>query len=403
MTPDGGRFRRTRTTWLCYGLIAFVLYVESALGVAMPRLREELGVSLSVASLHFTAVSLGSLIVGLTAERIISRWGRRGVIWLGFGVMLGAATLLLVSPWVVGTILTMLLFGMAGGIVIVTTQAHLAEFYRSLSGVALGEANVAASAGSMAATLAVGAMVGAGIGWRAAVLASMVILLATGALSRRASFVEPVRRPEGARPTGRMPRVLVLGMGAVICEAGVTFGIAFWGAEFLIQRADLSDSVAATLLTVFYFCTLVTRIVGSRLMRRISSPTLITGSFAVTTVAFPLLWLGPHPVINVLGLALVGVGVANVFPALATFLSSAVPGRTDFTLSRLVLAASASIMSAPLALGALGDAIGVVHAFGMLLPLLGAGTAIGLVMVRMARREQTAESAPAADAATGAL
>ena len=68
-----------------------------------------------------------------------------------------------------------------------------------------------------------------------------------------------------------------------------------------------------------------------------------------------------------------------------------------------MLAASASIMTAPLALGALGDAIGVVNAFGMLLPLLGAGAAIGLLMVRLAGRDQPAESAPAAKAATGAL
>jgi fucose permease len=49
----------------------------------MPSLREELGLSYTVASLHFSTFAAGMIGAGLVGERIVGRWGRKATFWTG--------------------------------------------------------------------------------------------------------------------------------------------------------------------------------------------------------------------------------------------------------------------------------------------------------------------------------
>ncbi|MGZ3461384.1 MAG: hypothetical protein ACXU86_23075, partial [Archangium sp.] len=58
-------FHRDRLTWLAYALLAFYGYFLNILGPITPFLKEELGLSYTVSSLHFTAFAVGILLIGL--------------------------------------------------------------------------------------------------------------------------------------------------------------------------------------------------------------------------------------------------------------------------------------------------------------------------------------------------
>ena len=77
-------FTRDRFTWLAYLLLAFYGYFLNVIGPVTPFLKDELGLSYTVSSLHYTAFALGILLVGLGGQIVIRRIGRwNGRCWAG--------------------------------------------------------------------------------------------------------------------------------------------------------------------------------------------------------------------------------------------------------------------------------------------------------------------------------
>src|SRR5512136_1462866 len=88
-------FHRDPFTWLAYLLLAFYGYFLNGLGPITPFLKDELRLSYTVASLHFTAFAVGILLVGLVGHRPVRRMGRWRSLWAGAaGLSLGALLLI---------------------------------------------------------------------------------------------------------------------------------------------------------------------------------------------------------------------------------------------------------------------------------------------------------------------
>ena len=92
--PARHAFRRDELTWLAFGMLGFYNYLLSGLGPLMPSLREELGLSYTIASLHFSAFAVGMILAGLVGDRVVRRYGRKTVFWTGAaGLVAGAVAL----------------------------------------------------------------------------------------------------------------------------------------------------------------------------------------------------------------------------------------------------------------------------------------------------------------------
>ena len=84
-------FQRNSFTWLAYLLLAFYGYFLNILGPITPFLKDELRLSYTVSSLHFTAFAVGILLVGFGGHMVIQRIGRWRALWLAaFGISLSA-------------------------------------------------------------------------------------------------------------------------------------------------------------------------------------------------------------------------------------------------------------------------------------------------------------------------
>src|SRR3712207_6431190 len=151
MSPDKAtshpqeRFVRYPLTRATYALVGYLAYLQTVLGPLMPFLRAEQGFSYTVASLHFSAFALGAVPVGFFGDRVAGHWGRRVSLWGGGAGMAAGALLLGVSPVPPGTILGAFFMGTCGGLLVITTQAILADKYGEWRTVAITESNVAAS------------------------------------------------------------------------------------------------------------------------------------------------------------------------------------------------------------------------------------------------------------------
>ncbi|MCA9880800.1 MAG: hypothetical protein KC442_23545, partial [Thermomicrobiales bacterium] len=82
-SSSAATFVRDQRTWAAYLLLGVLAYMETVLGPVMPFLREELGISYAVASLHFSAIAVGAIIAGLLGDRVVRRVGRGGALWGG--------------------------------------------------------------------------------------------------------------------------------------------------------------------------------------------------------------------------------------------------------------------------------------------------------------------------------
>src|SRR5574338_391301 len=88
-------FHRDHFTWIAYLALAFYAYFLNILGPITPFLKEELNLTYTISSFHFTAFAVGILLVGLGGHLVIQRLGRQRSLWAGlFGMSLGSLLLI---------------------------------------------------------------------------------------------------------------------------------------------------------------------------------------------------------------------------------------------------------------------------------------------------------------------
>src|SRR5574342_613409 len=89
-------FHRDRFTWLAYLSLAIYGYFLNILGPITPFLKDELGLTYTVSSFHFTAFAVGILLIGVGGHLLIQCLGKQRSLWIGlFGMSLSALLLLI--------------------------------------------------------------------------------------------------------------------------------------------------------------------------------------------------------------------------------------------------------------------------------------------------------------------
>jgi MFS family permease len=384
------RFRRDRITWVAYGLLAFFAYLQATPGLVVAHLRTELHLDYSTAGLHVAAFALGSLCAGLAGARIERRTGRRLLLWSSAAV-LGAGALGLalgpVAPVTVGSVLVM---GFGGGLLLVTVQAVLADGHGDLRAVALAEANLAASAAYVVLIAVLTLTAAIGLGWRAALLAGLAAPLLLWATNGRLRIDAPAS-PRIAQ--GRLPGRFWIAAAMLLCTTAVEWCVTGWGASFVADAAQVSADVAVTLMAGYFGGVLVGRTVGSRLARRLPPRRLLAIALGVSAVGFGILWPSTTAVQAFLGLAVIGIGIGNLFPTALAIAVALAPGRAVLASGRAVVTSSVAVLLAPLTVGALADATSLRAAFAVV-PVLLLLAGIGLAVLTRLRARRHAGGRP---------
>ena len=118
------------------------------------------------------------------------------------------------------------------------------------------------------------------------------------------------------------------------------------------------------------------RFAGSRLTRRWSSFSLLLATLGVTIIGFPIFWLAHIPWLNILGLFVTGLGIANLYPLILSISVGLAAEQTNQASARASLAVGIALLTAPLMLGWLADRLGIQNAYGMVIILLIAASAV---------------------------
>ncbi|HEU4746819.1 MAG TPA: MFS transporter [Anaerolineales bacterium] len=364
-------FHRDRFTWLVYLSLAFYAYFLNVLGPITPFLKDELQLSYTVSSFHFTAFAIGILFVGLGGHLIVQRIGRRQALWLGLFGMSLSALLLLMAKSPILTIGASFLMGLIGSLILIIVPAALSDQHEKFKAVALSEANVIASFFSTAAPLLVGWFAQSLGQWRFAlgIMALIPIFMFLGLRNDRAPEISPVPKMS-TQSSGSLPKLFWVYWTALFLGVAVEFCMVFWSADYLEQVLEMGKASAAQAVSLFLAGMILGRIAGSRLVQRFSTRSVVSVSILMAGLGFLLFWRTETVFLGLSGLFLTGLGVANLYPLLLSLAIGAASGSTDQAGARATLASGTAILVLPLALGSFADAVGIRLAFGVVLVLL---------------------------------
>jgi fucose permease len=377
-------FHRDRFTWLAYLSLAFYGYFLNGLGPITPFLKEELQLSYTASSLHFTAFAIGILLVGIGGHLVIQRIGHRGSLWLGLFGMSLSALLLLIGKNPVVTIGASFLMGLIGSLILAIVPAALSDQHGEMKAVALSEANVIASLFATSAPLLVGWFAHSLGNWRWAlgIMACIPILMFFG-LAKNSSPVASSLTSETTSVNQSLPSLFWIYWMGIVLGVSVEFCMVFWSANYMEKVLGLSKADAAQAVSLFLGAMILGRILGSRLVQRFSARTLVTVSIVVAALGFLLFWTAENSILGLSGLFITGIGVANLYPLILSLAIGAADGNTVRAGARATLASGTAILALPLILGSFADAVGIRLAYALVLLLLLSLFLIGKIASRI--------------------
>jgi MFS family permease len=375
---------RDAPTLLCYGALAGYAYWLYAYGPALALLRSELHFSYTMLGVYSAIWSAGAALAGVSFAPVARRLPRAPLLWSSAAGTTAGIALFTATRTVALTLTGAAVAGFAGTVLLTCIQAILSDRHGDRRDQALVEANVGAAGCAVLAPLLLGLFQATPLGWRAA-LALPVFLLAGLYLRYRH---QPLPSPPTARPTGQQAR---LSRSCWLLAAMVAAGIAiefcpiYFGTEVLTSTG-LRTAEAATAMSGFYLGILLSRIGGAYLIRRAGRTVpLLCVSLAVTTAGFGMFWLASQPALAIAGLAVCGVGLANLYPLSLALTLAAAPGNEDTANARIQMLGGVLVIAAPYLLGTLADHLGLRTAFTTELVLIGAAAVLLMAGLRLAR------------------
>jgi fucose permease len=364
-------FHRDRFTWLAYLSLAFYAFFLNVLGPITPFLKEELRLSYTVSSLHFTAFAVGILLIGVGGHLLIQRLGRRRSLWAGMAGISLSALLLIAGRNPVITVSAAFLMGLVGSLILAIVPAALSDQHGEMRAVALSEANVISSVVSAAAPLMVGWFAPLAGGWRLALgIVGLTPLFLFLGLGRGASPAGSPAGEESVPSQASLPMLFWIYWVAIVLAVSVEFCMVFWSADYLENALGMIKANAAQSVSLFLAGMILGRLAGSRLVQRFSLRPVVVISILLAGTGFLLFWRTQNVILGLVGLFLTGLGVANLYPLILSLAIGAANGSTVQASARTTLASGTAILALPLALGRLADAAGIRAAYGIVVLLL---------------------------------
>jgi MFS family permease len=355
--------RRSRVAILSY---FFVLGVAGAtFSARLPAIKLALHLSDGRLGLALFAIPAGSVLTLPVSGRIADRFGAVRVLRIGGAavpVALVPVGLARDLPWLM---VTLVIYGAMFGLLDVSMNACGARLE-------LGYDRPIFS--SLHAGYSIAGLAGAGIGgisaWLGisplptfAVTAAALIVLAVAAGPR--IMIPPVapvhQQAEGTQC--RSPRqisvvIWVLGLLALCGQVGEG-SAGDWSAVYLRVNLGSPAGVAATGLAAFSVTMAAGRLAGDRLASRFGSVMLVRASGLVAGLGLAAGLLIGSQIAAVAGFALLGLGLAGIFPQLVTSAARLDPERAGRNIGRIAAIAYSGLLSGPVAIGAIASGVGL--------------------------------------------
>ncbi|MEU5418293.1 MFS transporter [Streptomyces sp. NPDC020667] len=288
--------------------------------VRIPAIKEQTGASAGALGLALLGVSAGAVATMTVTGRLCHKFGSHPVtvaagVLMSLGIALPPLTH---SALALGLVL--LVFGAAYGGINVAMNSAAVDLVAALRRPVMP---------SFHAAFSLGGMLGAGLGGLVAghlsatshLLLLTVVGLAISAVAGRALLAHPAPRPEPRTPaattgsgSGKGRRLVVVFGLIALCDAYGEGALADWGALHLHQDLGARAGLAAVGYSVFALTMTLGRLTGTVLLERLGQTRTLVAGGAAAAVGMLLGSLAPTVWAALLGFAVTGFGLANIFP-----------------------------------------------------------------------------------------
>lgn len=316
------RLRITLTVFFALDGFLFAGWV-----VRIPAIKQQTGASASDLGLALLGVSAGAVVTMMFTGRMCKRFGSHLVTvvstpLLALSIALPAQTH---SALTLGLVL--LVFGAAYGSLNVSMNSAAVDLVAALRRPVMSSFHAAFSLGGMAGA-GLGGLVAGSLSASTHLLALTGIGLLVTALAGPSLLRQSV--PTAAAPVGpaapskgkaaprrldRRTRRLVVLFGVIaLCTAYGEGALADWGALHLAQDLDAGAGLAAAGYSLFALAMTVGRLSGTTLLERLGQTRTLVAGGVLAALGMLLGALAPTTWLALLGFAVTGLGLANIFP-----------------------------------------------------------------------------------------
>lgn len=352
----------------------------------IPWIQERFDLSKSAMGLVITGMAIAVILAFPIAGQAIVRHGSEKIVWVGGIATALAVTLPVLAPNAVAVALGLFVLGASSATQDVAMNSHGVKVEHDLGKPIMS---------SLHAGWAFGGMAGAGLAAlfhaldvdpRISVAFASVLLLALLVVTARrighGSAAEGEDAPNFALPSRGVVLLAILCLLVMVTEGAM----ADWGGLYLRQDLGASAALAALAYSFFTAGMTVGRVAGDWVNHRIGPVALLRWGALLTGIPLGALLLIGHPAAALVGLFLVGLGVANGVP-----LMFSAAGRQPDTPPGPGIAAVSSMgslgfLAGPPVIGFLADAISLPWALASLI--------LGAVVVFALARRATGRTVP---------
>ena len=368
MTPSRG-WCRSSTGWLGY---FFVLGAATATWAArLPAIKESLHLSDGRLGLALFAVPAGSVLTLALSGRIADRFGAVRVLRIA-GVLVPVALVPIgLASGLAALMATLAVYGALAGLLDVSMNACGARLE-------LGYDRPIMS--SLHAGYSIAGLAGAGIGGIAAWLGASplatfavaaVALIVLSLMAAPHVFIPAVAARE--EHSDDLPRrsarqisavIWVLGLLALCGQVGEG-SAGDWSAVYMHANLGTSAGAAAVALGAFSVTMAAGRVAGDRLAARFGPVRLVRASGLLAGLGLAAGLLIGTPAAAIAGFALLGLGLAGIFPQIVTAAARLDPERAGRNIGRIAAVSYSGLLSGPVMIGVIASGVGLRAALGV--------------------------------------
>ncbi len=405
--PRSARLDPTLAHWRNAVLAIFALagFVFANWAARVPNIRDVLGATTQEMGVLLFGMAIGAILGLIASSHLIAHLGATAAIgWFltvaAFG-LIAAGAIAAVAPHYWALFAALMVLGAGNSVLDVAMNLSGAANERRIGRTLMPLFHAAFS---------IGTMLGAGIGALTEKLGVPVgiHLVTTGSIAIAAGlytvrFLQPAEQPgtaaaePGTEPGWRSrlapwkdPRILLIGL--IILGMAFTEGTANdWLGLAMVDGYGFTNAGGAATFAVFVTAMTAGRLCGGMALDRFGRVPVLSASAAMAIAGLLLVIIGPVPAMAIIGVVLWGLGASLGFPV---GMSAAAddPRRATANVAAVATIGYTAFLIGPPVLGLLGDAVGLRHAFIVVLVLV----VVAMFCSPSAREQGSAEDRAAA-------
>jgi FHS family glucose/mannose:H+ symporter-like MFS transporter len=381
--------RRALFACACLGLLTFGI-VLTTLGAVLPSIIERFGIDKAQAGALFLLMTLGILAGSLVVGPVVDRYGYKGILLGGTALISIGLEGIAFAPSLALLRVAVVIIGFGGGILNSGTNTLVADISSGERGARLNLLGVFFGVGAVGVPFVLAILTGrftqsavvAGVG--ALVIVSLVLIALTGFPTPKHSQGFPIAAAGGLL---KDPLLLLMGL-MLFLESGLEITVGGWTSTFVHEELAVVAGKALIILSLYWLGMMLARIALGSILRRTSHFKVLYVCLAIALAGSALLLTTRSVSLATVGVFLLGVGFAAMFPTVLGFIGDRYASLSGTAFSLAIAMALVGGMLLPYLAGILGGKYGMRGSF-MIVPaaLVVLGILLG-ILSRGLRRAQ---------------